>query len=164
MKRVFRYLLCLAMLFLLTGCKSGDSNVITFYYCRDPELYQYFEEDSVIYAESRDLIGHRNDLQYMLGLYLAGPMEEGLVTPFTKSTRLLSVQKTEDTIVIELSDHSKSLSDAEYTLSCACLTLTCTQITSCEEVTVSSGSRTMTLNADNILLYDTLPLQETTGG
>lgn len=162
MKRIIS--LTLLLLLLLTGCSSGENGGISFYYCRDPEQYQYFSQDGVIRAESRDLMAHRHDLQYMIGLYLAGPMEEGLVSPFTRSTRLLSAKKDGGTILIELSDHSSTMSDSEFTLACACLTLTCMEFTPCEEVTVVSGSRSITMDADNLLLYDTLPQQETAGG
>lgn len=154
----------LSLTFLLTGCHSGESNDIAFYYCRNPEQYQYFKEDGVIQAEHRELLGHRNDLQYMIGLYLAGPMDENLISPFTKSTRLLSVQKEDEMIVIKLTDHSNSLSDSEFTLACASLTMTCMHFIPCEEVTVISGERSVTMNTESILLYDTLPQQETTGG
>lgn len=164
MRRIIYSLLLLSLPFFLFGCHSADNNDVTFYYSRSPELYQYFEEDGVIHAEQRDLTGHRNDLRYMIGLYLAGPLEEGLSTPFTKSTRLISVEKTENTILIELSDHTSSMTDSEFSLSCASLTLTCINFTTCEAVTVVSGERTVTMNTESILLFDSLPQQETSGG
>ena len=110
MKRILLMFLLLITL-MLSGCSAEDPNTVQFYYCRDPHQYQYFESDAVIRAESRDLLGHRNDLKYMLGLYLAGPLEEGLVIPCSKSTRLLSVTNDGGKILIELSDHNTSLTD-----------------------------------------------------
>lgn len=164
MKRLISLLLCFALVFVLCACGAHDGSGTSFYYCRSPEQYQYFDENGVIQAEQRDLTGHRNDLKYMMGLYLAGPMEENLIAPFNKSTRLLSIQKEENTVLVELSDHTSTLSDAEFALSCACLTLTCMEFTPCEAVTIVSGSRSITMDRDTILLYDTLPQQETTGG
>lgn len=152
------------MIFLLNGCGSGEQNTVSFYYCRDPAQYQYFEKDGVIQSEQRDLLGHRDDLRYMVGLYLAGPMNEGLVIPFSKSTKLLSVRKEDSSILIELSDHSKVLTDSEFTLACAALTMTCMEFTECSNVTIASGGRSITMNADSIILSDILPQQETTGG
>ena len=156
--------LFMVLLLLLTGCRSGQRDGTLFYYCRDPEQYRYFEEDGVIYPESRDLINHRNDLRYMVSLYLAGPMEEGVVLPFTKATKLISAELRDDVIHIELSGHNKILTDPEFSLACACLTLTCMDYMPCQAVTITSGDRSITMDAQSILLYDTLPQQETTGG
>ena len=164
MKRLFFILLCSLMVLSLMGCGSADTGTVSFYYCRDPEQYQYFESDSVIQAERRDLIGHQGDLKYMVGLYLAGPMEEGMAIPFSKSTKLLSVQQNCQSILIELSDHTNILTDSEFSLACAALAMTCMDFTDCEDVTISSGNRSITLQADDIILSDNLPQQETTGG
>ena len=164
MKRHICLLLLFTIIFSLFACDSGEQNSVSFYYCRDAAQYQYFEDNAVVCAEQRDLQGHRDDLRYMVGLYLAGPMTEGLITPFSKSTKLLSVQKEEDQILIELSDHSKILTDSEFTLACAALTMTCMDFTECRKVSISSGGRSVTMNADSIILSDILPQQEITGG
>ena len=164
MKKLLYFFLSVIMLCALSGCQSPDSNTVTFYYCRNSQTNAYFEENSIICAESRDLTGHRTDLHYMLGLYLTGPMEEDLVIPFSRQTKLLSVQQQDDEILIELSDHTKTLSDSDFSLSCACLTLTCLDFTQCQSVTIVSGDRKVTMNRDNIILQDILPVQENTGG
>jgi len=164
MKQLAAALLCCLMALSLLGCRSADTGTVSFYYYRDPEQYQYFESDSVIHAESRDLVGHLGDLKYMVGLYLAGSMEEGMAIPFSRSTKLLSVQQTEGSILIELSDHTKILTDSEFSLACAALAMTCMDFTDCKNVTISSGNRSITLQADDIILSDNLPQQETTGG
>ena len=154
---------CLSLLFP-AGCSSAEPIGISFYYCREPDAYQFFQNDGVIRSEPRDITGHRNDLRYMVSLYLAGPMEESLVSPFRKTTKVISTEQSGSTISIELSDHSKDLTDSEFSLACACLTLTCMDFMDCESVTIISGERSMTMNSDNILLYDTLLSQENTGG
>ena len=160
-----RILLILAIVFLLlTGCSSPQREDTIFYFCRSPEQYRYFEEDGVIYSESRDLMNHRNDLRYMISLYLAGPMTEGVVSPFTKATRLISAELRNNAVYIELSGHNNILTDSEFSLACACLTLTCMDYMACEQVTITSGDRSITMNTQSILLYDTLPQQETNGG
>lgn len=163
MKRILCVLLILSMA-AFSGCGRRDANTVSFYYCRNPENYQYFEENGVIQAESREITGHRSDLRYVVGLYLAGPLEEELESPFSKTTRLVSAQKSGETIQIQLSDQDQSLSDASFSLACACLTLTCMNIFSCTEVTVTSGERTVTMNEGSIMLFDTLLPQEATGG
>jgi len=164
MKRILCFLLSVLVIFSLSGCHSSERSGVSFYYCRDPELYQYFDPEAVIQSETRDLVGHMGDLKYMVGLYLAGPLEEGMAIPFSKSTKLLSVQKDGDSILIELSDHTKALTDSEFSLACAALTMTCMDFTTCSEVTILSGERSITMNAGNIVLSDSLPQQETTGG
>ncbi len=153
-----------ALVLLLSGCRSAKREGTLFYYCRDPQQYHYFEKDGVIHGESRDLLNHRNDLRYMVSLYLAGPMEEGVVLPFAKATRLLTAEMKKDTIYIELSGHNKILTDSEFSLACACLTLTCMDYMPCQAVNITSGERTLTMDAESILLYDDLSRQETTGG
>ena len=164
MKPFFAMATVFFLLVSFCGCSSGDTGDISFYYCRSPEQYRYFEEDGVICAESRDLMGHRQDLQYLVGLYLAGPLDEQLISPFPKSVRLLSANRQNDSICIELTDHSSDMSDSEFSLACACLTLTCIRYTGCSSVTVVSGARSYTMDMDSILLYDPLPQQETIGG
>ena len=164
MKRIISTLFCCLIVSVLLGCHSADSGSVSFYYCRDPEQYQYFESDSVIQAESRDLVGHLGDLKYMVGLYLTGPIEEGMAIPFSKSTKLLSVEQDGEHVFVELSDHTRALTDSEFSLACAALAMTCMDFTDCEEVTISSGSRSITLNTGTIVLSDNIPQQETTGG
>lgn len=163
MKRIL--ILLLTFLFLpMAGCASGSNDTVTFYYCRNPEQHQFFDHNSVIHPESRELSSHRNDLKYILSLYLAGPMEEGLISPFPKNTRILSVQQAESEILIELTDLSIAMTDSEFTLGSACLTLTCLDLTSCSTITVHSAERTISMNSDNIVLSDIIPQQESSGG
>lgn len=163
MKRFFCLILILSLT-ALCGCSKPETNSVSFYYCRDPEFYQYFEEHGVIQPEIRDITGHRSDLRYVVGLYLAGPLEEELRSPFSKTARLVSVQKSGTSILIQLSDETQNLSDASFSLACACLTLTCMDAFSCNEVTVTSGERSVTMNENSIVLFDTLLPQEATGG
>lgn len=163
MKRIL-FPIILILLIFLSACQTADLDEVTFYYCRDPQQYQYFQDDSVICAESRDIMGHRTDLQYMAGLYLAGPMEEGLIPPFNKSTRLLSIRQEDSSLLVELSDHAEILTDSEFSLSCACFAMTCMDFVQCDDVTITSGERSITMNRENIVLLDSLPQQETNGG
>lgn len=164
MKRIISIFVIFSFLSCLSGCQSANSDTVTFYYYRDPQQYQYFEDNSVICTENRDLLSHRFDLQYMAGLYLVGPMEESLIAPFTKNTHLLSISQNGSAVLVELSDHASVLTDAQFSLSSACFALTCMDFVPCEEVIITSGDRSITLNRENIVLLDSLPLQETNGG
>ena len=164
MKRFLCILLSIVMVSVLLGCSSRGVDPVSFYYCRESDSYQYFDMEGVISSEPRDLTEHRGNLKYILGLYLAGPIEEGLVSPFPRNVQLQSVTSAEGTLQIELSDLGTSMSDAQFSLACACLTLTCTDVSSYREVTVISGSRNLTMNADSLLLYDDVSAEQPTNG
>jgi len=164
MNRFLSLLIVFSLLFSLIGCGSRREDLVAFYYCRDPEEYQYFEEDGVICSESRDLIGHNENIRYVIGLYLAGPMEEGLRSPMPPSVKLVSAERTLDAVQLTFSDLDDVMSESEFSLACACLTLTCADLTGCHQVTVISGSRTVTMTTDSIRLLDNGPIPETTKG
>lgn len=162
MKRLISlaFLLCLTF----TGCaKFGDriKEPVTFYYLRAE--YQYGSDSGVIGSEEREASGHRENLSYLLALYLMGPSGEDLVSPIPRGIRFLSVEQTDTLITLNLSDTASVLTDADYSLACACLTLTCLDLTEAETVTVNSGTRSVTMTWDNLILYDssmTAPTEE----
>lgn len=151
MKRFFCLLLCLCL--FLPGC-SGElmKNPVTFYYPR--REYQYGAEDGVISSEQREASGHADDLHYLLSLYLIGPSSDELVSPLPWGTRLLGVNRQGGTITLELTDTSFTMTDTEFTLACACLTMTTLSITGGDEVTITSGSRSVTMSRDSLTLID----------
>ena len=163
MKRLIGFLFLPLLILLLAGCGSSSLEGISFFYCRHPNAYQYFESDGVIAAESRDLSGHNGDLQYMIALYLAGPLEESLISPFPRNTRLIEAKKQNSTIHIELSDLGNSMTDSEFSLAAACLSKTCMLFADGTDVTIKSGVRTITLNAENMVLLDSAIPEPTEG-
>lgn len=165
MKRFCSFFLFLAACIgMLAGCTSHSLEPVFFYYCRNADAYQYFQEDGVIAAEGRDLSGHTNDLRYLTALYLAGPLEEGLVCPFPRSTRLLDVSVSNSSIQIELSDFGNSMTDSEFSLAAACLSKTYMEHFHIDDVTIKSGARTITMNEKNIILFDSAIPETTEGG
>mgnify|MGYP002569890869 FL=1 len=127
-------------------------NPVTFYYPR--REYQYGAEDGVISSEQREASGHADDLHYLLSLYLIGPSSDELVSPLPWGTRLLGVNRQDGTITLELTDTSFTMTDTEFTLACACLTMTTLSITGGDEVTITSGSRNVTMSRDSLTLID----------
>lgn len=162
MKRIFCLVVTALLLFSLTSCSIDNSgrDQALFYFCR--VNYSYREKDSVITAEQRDITGHAGDLTYLLSLYLVGPLDEELASPFPSRTQLLSAEAMEDTLNLELSDTAKSLTDAQFSLACACLTMTCMELTEVSQVTIISGDRIITLGSEELLLYDEIPSAQTT--
>lgn len=153
---------CMLLLALcLCGCTlSGESmkEPVTFYYVRE----QYKADMSqAIGTEIREAAGHREDLAYMLRLYLLGPTQEGLVSPLPRTILVQSVQVQGRTVFLTLSDTDGSLSDGEFSLACACLSLTCLDLTQARRVTIVSGSRTVTMSQENLALFDSGPAAAT---
>ena len=164
MKQFLCVLLMLCLCFRFAGCAGSMDDSITFYYCRDPKAYQYYAADAVVATERRDLSGHRNDVPYLLRLYLAGPLEEDLQSPFPRNTHLIHAGQDAGRIEIDLSSLDETMTDASFSLACACLTKTCIDYFGCEEVTVRSGSRSITMSDETIVLFDNGPQEATNGG
>lgn len=159
MKKHICLLLCLML--MLSGCAVKDN--VSFYYPRVEYIYD--AQDGVIAPEKRDITGHRDDLKFLMSLYLMGPLDEALESPFSSKTRLVSVETVDNSVVITLSDTSATLSDSEFILACACLTMTCMDITSADSVTVVSGGRTTTLDPELLTMFDSgTPIETTNGG
>ncbi len=149
MKKWFSVLL--AVMLLLGGCAQVKEPV-TFYYLQ--RQYLYGEENGVIVGEAREASGHREDLRYLLALYRMGPSGEELRSPLPAGTELMVLDQTDTAVHIVISDTSATLTDSKFSLACACLARTCLEITGCEEVTITSGSRSVTMSWDNLLLFD----------
>lgn len=152
MKKLVCLLLCLTLLAALCACAVVPESGVTFYYPRTSYIYN--REDGVIAAETREASGHLTDVQYLLSLYLGGPMDPELREAFPQGTALLSVALEDALLRVELSDTADTLTDAQYSLACTCLTLTCRELFGAESVTVVSGTRSVTLSGDEVLLYE----------
>lgn len=159
MKRIvsLTVLLCL----LLSGCSlSGEliKEPVTFYYVRAE--YPFTAKDSILDSEQREASGHRDDLTYLLALYLIGPTNEELISPIPKGTRIYSAEVREDTVYLNMSNTDSTLTDSGFSIACACLSLTCIDLTGAQYVTITSGERSITMSADTLMLYD-IPTETT---
>ncbi len=146
---------CLVLLLslLLSGCGILGEPVqepVTFYYLR--ESYPYGSTESVIGFEERDASGHREDLTYLMALYLMGPAKEDLRSPLPLGTNIFSAKYESGTVLLALSD--TTLTDVDFSLACACLAMTCMDLTGAEAVTITSGSRTVSMDKTNLVLFD----------
>lgn len=155
MKRLTAILCLSALLLSLVGCSSfgsGSKDTVVFYYPR--KQFRYGSEDGVIAAETRDLSNHADDLTFLLKMYLLGPLDDALDTPFPKNTVLLSREEEEGVLVITLSDTGTQMEPVRYTLACACLAKTCSEKTGIHQITVIRGSQSLTIDDANLLLLD----------
>lgn len=160
MKRIFCLILPICL--LLCGCGERIKEPVTFYYLRS--AYQEDMSD-VIASEEREAGGHREDLAYLLALYLMGPSEEGLESPLPKGTKIFTVSETDEGILLHISDTTETLTDLQYSLACACLSMTCLELTDAPQVTIASGERSVTMSHDTLTLYDgstAAPTEDTT--
>lgn len=156
MKRCSVILLALSL--FLSGCGILGERIkepVTFYYLQSE--FQYGSKGNIVVPEEREASGHRNDLLYLMKLYLMGPAGEELRSPLPRGTQILSAKQKDDHITISVSDTAKTLSDVEFSLACACLSMTCLDMTEAENVTIISGERSITLSYDSLMLYDAIP-------
>ncbi|MCI6937755.1 MAG: hypothetical protein MR762_14135 [Clostridiales bacterium] len=158
-----KHLLCFvltvsALLSMLPGCAQKLNEPVTFYYLKS----SYQETmDSPIVGEEREVAGHRDNLKYLLSFYLMGPIGKELSSPLPRGTQLYTVEQEGPALTIEISDTSALLNDADFSLACACLSTTCMGLVNAEKVTIVSGSKSLTLSRDNLLLNDTITPEET---
>lgn len=154
-----RFVVLLILLSLsLTGCAERLKEPVTFYYVRTG-----YEEDmsAIVGSELREAAGHREDLDYLMALYLMGPADEELCSPIHRGTSIFSAEQTGPTVTLHLSDTSRSMTDAQFTLACSCLSMTCLELVDAESVTIHSGSRSVTMNAQSLLLQDLVTANHT---
>lgn len=144
---------------LLPGCGQKMKEPVTFYY----QVTDY-QGTMVcpIAGEEREVAGYRDNLKYLLTFYLMGPISQELASPLPQGTQLQSINQSSEELTIEISDTASTLSDSAFSLACACLSTTCMGLTNAEAVTVVSGSRSLTLDKDNLLLSDTITPEENT--
>lgn len=158
MKRILATILILAL--ILPGCSVKEK--ANFYYCR--KEYQFNAQDSVIVSEKRDISGHTNNLEFLLSLYMMGPLDADYSLPFPDNVALKGIFFSNDYLTIELT-HADILSDSEFSLACACIALTCFELTEVKTVSIISGSRILNLDASMLTLYDSgIPVESTDGG
>lgn len=130
-------LLLAALIFTLAGCGSSDGDSVSFCYLRGE--FTYGAEDSVIVSEQREISSRSEDLNYLLNLYLAGPLEDAYRSPFPKGTRLQEISRDADTLHLWISEEFASLETVRMSLAGACLASTCFQLTDAAAVHIYSG-------------------------
>lgn len=146
--------LAVVLIFVLFLPYQDQKDTVNFYYVRSD--FAYGSPNGVIGAEAREVGGHEGELNYLLALYLGGPMNSNLVSAFPPRTppRILSVKTKGNALHIVLSDVSAVMSEGEFTLACACLTKTCLELTNVQAVEIVSGDRSVRMTAANLVFYD----------
>lgn len=150
-----RIVICLLLALCLTGCswfRNDFEDTMNFYYRRTE--YSYHAQEPVIVGERREVTGHRENTDYLMTMYLMGPLNKELSLPFPAGTRMVQTRLEDEKLTIELTDTGRSLTDVRFSLACACLSKTFMELENVSSVTVISGSRSLTTTAEDLLLTD----------
>ena len=162
MKKALVLLLSLALLLSMLGCSGGPQPAplqpFDFYYrAAEPD---YRSAYGAIGVETRDLGASPLSDEELISLYLQGPEDEDLVSPFPPNLRLLGVAGSATTLTVRLSSEYDSLQGVDASLADACIVKTLLGLGNIRRVRIVSvgedGSelRSVTLDSGDILLSD----------
>lgn len=168
MKRIFILLTVLFCCLFLSSCSAQDDSPaymvdpIRFYYCRtvsdEPAAYEY-DTGSIGY-EYRDLGEERLSPEQVLSIYLNGPENEDLRSPFPPELDAISVHLERGVLTVRFNGAIARLSGMDLTASAACLVHTMTQLDEIEFVKMEaeqpllSGLLSVPLEAEDFVLTD----------
>jgi hypothetical protein len=167
MKKNICFLLILSL--CLSGCTLGMDRwkePVTFYYLRDhsnADNYSVFFGEGTIGSETREGSGHRNDLRYLITIYLQGPMDPQLRTLFPAGCQVTKIHLEDRQLTVSLNAVLSQLNDMEMTIASACLSKTCMGLADVDTVHIEAHALdgkilfTRSFTADNLLLEDTNP-------
>jgi hypothetical protein len=163
MKKLICLLLCFAMLPLSScGFRSSDDTVQTpFYYLRDPDSYLYGSPEGVVSYEHRDITGHEDELNYLLMLYLKGPLDKSLESPFPEGSRILQLSKRSGKLYVLLNSNFANLKGMDLTLACVCLARTCFALSDAQSIRITAKTADGTIPIDETITINSLLLEET---
>ena len=161
--------LLLVTVLMLSGCalSSQATEPVTFYYLRQhtqEEEYHLFFSEGAIGAEEREVTGYRNDLDYLLALYMRGPVDSSLRFPFPVGSKIIGTHLEDRKLTVAMNAISSRFNEMDVTVSCACIAKTCMELADVTEVIVESQtpdgqvlfSRSFT--NDNLILTETSTL------
>ena len=171
MSRVTRTLAALlAALLLLAACGGREDREE-----QDFVLY-YLLEGEPVHGSALDWEPYPGEAdpgpEELLTALLAGPAQEGLVSPFPRGVSLLSWDWDEEepgVLRITLSEQYGALTDISLTLADYCIVLTLSPLEEVEGVEIRSGGHSagyrshQTLRADEALLWDSSIVQAELG-
>ncbi len=143
MKRITALLLTVSLLFCLIGCKADKPEImdpVRFYYLRiqDPNKLYHGTTDSVILPEIREGQSLRQDYTALINLYLQGPLDSLIRSPFPSGSRLLNWTIDNEILSLTLSTEYASLTALDLTLANACLALTCLNLTELDTIQIQA--------------------------
>lgn len=161
MKRIVCLMVTFCLL-LLCGCQNNSNDSYTkpayFYFPRSDISID--DQTEVIVQEVRDG-SELKSIEELLQVYLEGPKDNDLYSPFPTEGTILDCKVTGDRIYLSLSKHYNHMTGLQLTLATSCLTLTlldCISGSTTVEIHISADdgtvARSYTLTRDNIILGD----------
>ena len=159
MKRIVCLLLMLA---LLCGCARlglgrQDKGVSFYYRSTDAD---YFSPLGAMGIEHRTLRDDQTDINAMMKLYLGGPVDPELTSPFPKGMQLLRSEMTAREITLVFDDTLAALSGVGLRLACACIARTVAEYGGYDTVTIRAehlsldGEEAVTVQPAELVLED----------
>ena len=158
MRRVLLPWLLAAALFL-SGCGSTKQNSgVLLYFCTGSQTHHGPAIQSQPYSGPAG-----PGVEELVAALLAGPTQEGLVSPFPQGLSLQDWELADGLLTLNFSEQYGGLADVSLTLADYCLVLTLSQIEGVDTVQIQSAGHTyhsrshQTLKPGEAVLDQTLP-------
>ena len=156
----------LTLLMLLSGCSTALNNIkepVEFYYLRDcnkPDDYKVYFSEGPFASEIREASGHRNDLYYLLSIYLRGPLDSGLISPFPAGCKVVKAHQDGRKLAVSLNTAFAELEDMDLTVACVCLAKTCMELANVDSVHIEVRDSNNKIIFTNTITSGSLLLEE----
>ena len=113
MKRTFCLLLAAWMCCCFCGCHFGDSGdflePVEFFYPRQADDFVYGGADGIFGSEIREASGHTDDLNYLLSMYMRGPQDAQLRSPYPSGCRIKDIRYEDETLYLVFNEECLKL-------------------------------------------------------
>ena len=162
MKKILCILMLLFMIFQASGCtEKNESEIpeaVNFYY--QTKEVEYRNKNGLIASENKDVKKSIHDLTTLFNLYLQGPDDSNLLSPFPENTVVRNITHKNSIFAITLSKEFSQLTGYDLSVACACLTLTIQQCVDANLVQISAegaeldGNKHITMSTDSLVLFD----------
>ena len=162
MKKKLTIVLLVSIL-LLTGCQKPKCNTETtdFYYVRDE--YIYTGEKSLLSVEKRNVSG---DISEILNIYLRGPENRKLISPFPDDVYIKSLEIENRCLKVDLGQNFASLSGIDVIVACSALINTCLGLCDFDTIYITAdgafidGKSYLEFDKDDIIMTDETPVEK----
>ncbi len=159
MKRLISIVLSLGILLAASGCGAPSIEEPGAFYYKQADSGAYTSE-CVIDSEVRDIAHVREDIGQLLALYLQGPENKKLESPFPRGTAVTKWTLVENTLLLTFGTEFAQLSGVDLTIACGCVAKTLMELYPIQRVNIQAedsllnGSRSITITEKNIQLVD----------
>lgn len=154
MKRFFIAIFVVCLSVSLCACAYESEESYSFYYLRSEETIDYGSVHGLIAPVEREIAGQNAGVNYVLRLYLEGPLSEEFVSPFPAGTYLRTTYWEDNILTIVLSEEFSTLTNIQATLAGACLCATCHELTGAEQIQIVSGDQSYIYSISDFLYVD----------